>query len=230
MWGWGLLAVAWSAVATAAEAEVPVIESAGYAFCVNEANDAMTVGRLATVFRRSRAQIDADPATQPYLRGIAADFFRDQAEGRASSYVHFGLHRFRDCLNVQKVRLEVNDFKLFACLTRMDIPYFFQVFKRAGEPFATAAPKVEGALAGWQYPAGLVAMLAEPAWELERDRDIRDMQAFLFSSCLLPPEQVSHYYGISPPTDEKAGPPSAGGRAGGAAGKAAPAAKEGARP
>lgn len=235
MWGWGLLAAAWSAVAPAAEAEVPVIENAGYAFCVGEANDAMTIGRLATVFKRSRAQIDADPVIPPYLRGIAADFFRDQAEGRASSYVHFGLHRFRDCLTVQKVRLDVDDFRLFACLTRMDIPYFFLVLKRAGEPFATATPKVEGALAGWQYPAGLVAMLAEPAWGLQSDRDTRDMQAFLLSSCLLPPEQVSNYYGIALPPDEKGGKPAAGAPARGAAGKAAaparaPAGKEGARP
>lgn len=234
MWGWGLLAAAWSAVAPAAEVEVPVIENAGYAFCVGEANDAMAVGRMASVFKRSRAQIDADPAISPYQRGIAADFFREEAEGRANTYVHFGLRRFRDCLGVQKVRLEVDDFTLFACLTRMDIPYFFQVLKRAGEPLATAAPRVEGALEGWHYPDGLVALLAEPAWALQQERDIRDMQAFLFSSCLLPPEQVSSYYGITLPPDGKAGKPSAAAPAKGAAGKAAPArapaGKQGARP
>lgn len=212
-WGVGVLALACALGAAAEEPALPVIENAGYAYCVNEANDAVAVGRLAMVFKRSQMQVETDPSLPPRVRRLAPDFFRAQAEGRAPSYVHFGLHRFRDCLAEQKVRLEVDDYRLFACLARMDLPVFFQVFKNAGETLEAATPKVQAALAGWQYPEGFLALLAPSAWALRQEREVRDMQTFLFSSCLLPPGQVNHYYHIVMPPDAKAAagaPPGAG--------------------
>lgn len=196
-----LLAAAWSGVALAGD-ELPVIEHAGYGFCAGEASDALAVGRLVMVFNRSRADIEGDNSMPPYFRGLAADFFQDQAAGRAPTYAHFALHRFRDCLRVQKVPLEVGDTEAFVCLTRLDIPYFFFVLKRSGESLASTTARVKAGLANWHFPEGMVEVTAEAAWGLRDERELRDMQTFLLSSCLLPAEQVSHYYGISPPAGE----------------------------
>lgn len=192
-----LAAAAWSSAA--AGEELPVIENAGYSFCAGEASDALAVGRLVMVFNRSRADIDGDATMPPYFRGLAADFFQDQAAGRAPTYAHFALHRFRDCLRTQKVPLDVSDTEAFVCLTRLDIPYFFFVFRRSGESLASATARVKAGLANWHFPEGMVEVTAEAAWGLRDERELRDMQTFLLSSCLLPAEQVSNYYGISPP-------------------------------
>lgn len=205
-WAWGLLAaIACTGAATAARAELPVIENAGYALCVSEANDALWVGRLAKGFGRSRAEIESDPSLPPFMRSLVADFFREEAEGRGNDYVLFGLRRFRACLATQKVRFEETDPKVYACLTRMDIPYFFQLLKQSGDTLEAATPKVQKALAGWHYPEQLVPRMAAAAWAMERIQDVHNMQAFLFNACVLPVDQVTTFYGIPATAKDRAG-------------------------
>lgn len=206
-----LAAAAWAGAASAA-VEVPVIENAGYGLCVSEANYAMTLGRMVMVFKRPRAEVEDDPNLPPYLRDMAADFFQDQAAGRAKTYVHFAMRRFQDCLAAQKVRIEADSMQTFACLARMDIPYFFFVLQRMGETKEAATARIESSLAAWHYPDGLVGLVAEPAWGLRDEDELKTMQAFLFNSCLLPPEQVSHYYGVTPPREVMPGAASGSGR------------------
>lgn len=197
---WGLACLAaWGAGAIAAPAvEVPVIEHAGYTFCANEANDAMSLGRMVMVFNRSREQVSADPSLPPYVRGMAADLFRGMDAGEFPTYAHFASRRFMACLETQKVPLEATENRAFACVTRVDIPYFFSVLKRAGESREAAIPKLQKALAGWRFPEGLVGVLAEPSWRARNMEEIRNLQLFLMSSCLLPPEEVAHFYGAPP--------------------------------
>lgn len=197
---WGLACLAaWGAGAIAAPAvEVPVIEHAGYTFCANEANDAMSLGRMVMVFNRSREQVNADPSLPPYVRGMAADLFRGMDAGEFPTYAHFASRRFMACLETQKVPLEATENRAFACVTRVDIPYFFSVLKRAGESREAAIPKLQKALAGWRFPEGLVGVLAEPSWRARNMEEIRNLQLFLMSSCLLPPEEVAHFYGAPP--------------------------------
>lgn len=196
----GLLLAAMAMTAGAAEVEVPVIENAGYTFCVNEAIDALWVGRLPIVFGRTREQLQGDPSLPPYLRGMVADFFADQAAGRAPTHAHFALHRFRDCLGRQQMALDqIPEEQTFACLARMDIPFFYFVLRRSGETREAATVRIQSTLAGWNYPQGLVALLAEPSWNLGSEPELRELQGFLFNSCMLPPAMVSAYYGMTPP-------------------------------
>lgn len=213
------MAAAWAGGASAG-VEVPLIENAGYGYCVSEANYAMSLGRMVTVFKRPQAEVEQDPNLPPYMRDLAAEYFQDLASGRAKTYVHFALRRFQECLASQKLKVEADDLQTFACLARMDIPYFFFVFQRMGESKANAIARIESSLQAWHYPDGLVAVVADPAWGLQSEDELKAMQAFLFNSCLLPPEQVSHYYGVSPPPGVMPGAPPAG---------AAPAAPKGAR-
>lgn len=213
---WGIAALAVVAVAApvggtaAPAATIPVIEHAGYTFCANEANDAMSLGRLVMVFKRTREQVGNDPSLPPYIRGMAADLFQSIDAGKAPTYAHFAAARFRQCLATQQVPLEVGEGAAFACVTRLDIPYYFRLMARAGESRETAVAKLQQALAGWQYPDGLIAVMAEPAFKARSGEEVRQLQVFLLSSCLLPPEQVARFYGAPAP---------------GGAGKAAPAPK-----
>lgn len=198
---WGLACLAaWGAGAVAAPpaVEVPVIEHAGYTFCANEANDAMSLGRMVMVFNRNREQINADPSLPPYVRGMAADLFRGLDAGEYPTYAHFASRRFQGCLETQKVPFQASEGRIFACVTRVDIPYFYSVLKRGGDSRETAVPKLQKALAGWRFPEGLIAVLAEPSWKARNMEDIRNLQLFLMSSCLLPPEEVAHFYGAPP--------------------------------
>ncbi|MES2919491.1 MAG: hypothetical protein V4729_12850 [Pseudomonadota bacterium] len=219
---WGLACLAaWGAGAIAAPAvEVPVIEHAGYTFCANEANDAMSLGRMVMVFNRSREQVNADPSLPPYVRGMAADLFRGMDAGEFPTYAHFASRRFMACLETQKVPLEATENRAFACVTRVDIPYFFSVLKRAGESREAAIPKLQKALAGWRFPEGLVGVLAEPSWRARNMEEIRNLQLFLMSSCLLPPEEVAHFYG-APPASGNGNGAGKGAAAGAGAGAAA---------
>lgn len=196
---WGLLLAAMAGSGAAAEVPVPVIENAGYTFCVNEANDAMTLGRLVMAFGRTRQQIEDDPRMTPFFRGMAADFFRDVEAGKVHNYAQFALHRFQQCLQVQKVDLHEEDLTVFACLTRMDIPYYYFALKRNGDSQAEAAERMGKALAPWHYPPGLIEALGGPAWSVKNENELKAMQIFLFNACLLPSEEVSHYYGMPPP-------------------------------
>lgn len=225
---WGLACLAaWGAGAIAAPAvEVPVIEHAGYTFCANEANDAMSLGRMVMVFNRSREQVNADPSLPPYVRGMAADLFRGMDAGEFPTYAHFASRRFMACLETQKVPLEATENRAFACVTRVDIPYFFSVLKRAGESREAAIPKLQKALAGWRFPEGLVGVLAEPSWRARNMEEIRNLQLFLMSSCLLPPEEVAHFYGAPPASGNGNGAgkgAAAGGTSAGATAAPAPA-------
>lgn len=192
--------------ATAPAVEVPVIEHAGYTFCANEANDAMALGRMVMVFNRSRDQVSNDPSLPPYIRGMAADFFRAVDAGEVPTYAHFATTRFLQCLQTQRVPAEVPEGRAFACLTRVDIPYFYSVLRRGGEPREAAVAKLQQALAGWQYPEGLIQVLAEPSYRALKGDEVRQLQVFLLSSCLLPPEQVAHYYGAPPATEAAPAP------------------------
>lgn len=198
------------APAAAPAVEVPVIENAGYTFCANEGNDAMSLGRQVMVFKRTREQIDADPNVPPYVRGIAADFFRALEGGQVESYAHFATRRMLQCLDNQKVKLDMAPDRVFSCVTRLDIPYFYFVMSRAGQPREEGIRKLETGLAGWQYPSGLVAALAEPGYQARTLDDVRELQMFVLSACLLPPEQVARFYGMAPPTGAPAPAPAAG--------------------
>lgn len=188
-----------SAPAAAPAAAVPVIESAGYTFCANEANDAMSIGRQVMVFKRTREQIDADPNVPPYVRGIAADFFRAQDGGQLPTYAHFATTRLLQCLDKQQVKLDMPADRVFACVTRLDIPYFYFVMSRAAQPREEGIRKLETGLAGWRYPPGLIPALAEPGYQTQTLDDVRDLQLFVLSACLLPPDQVSRFYGMPAP-------------------------------
>lgn len=189
--------------------EVPPIENAGYTFCANEANDAMSIGRQVMVFKRTREQIDADPNVPPYVRGIAADFFRLQETGALLSYAHFATRRMLQCLDGQQVKLDMPPEGVFACVTRLDIPYFYFVMSRAGQPREEAVKKLETGLVVWQYPPGLVAAMSEPSYQARTLDDVRDLQMFVLSACLLPPEQVKRFYGM--PAQAGSGPATAPG-------------------
>lgn len=178
--------------------EVPVIENAGYSLCAHEANDALTVARMVIVSREGRAQIEANPALPPYMRSLANDFFSAQEAGKVPTYVHFAQDRFKACLHDQQVKLEVNDAHMLACLSRLDIPFYFFLMRRAGESTPSATARIERELAGWRYPPGLVAMLAEPAMAAQGISEVAELQRFLLSSCLLPAEDVRRHYGLPP--------------------------------
>lgn len=184
-----------------------MLENAGYGYCVNEAIDSLQVGRLHAVFGRDRAQLEADPNLSSYMRGLVGDYFSDKAAGKSPSYAHFALHRFRTCLAGQKVRLDASygDDLTFACLTRMDIPYFYLVLKSAGVSREVAIGRVDSSLAGWHYPAGLVALLAEPSWMVGQESELRNLQGFIFNTCMLPPDDVAQHYGGQSPAKGGAG-------------------------
>lgn len=208
-------------VKTPAPAAVPVIEHAGYSFCANEANDAMALGRMVMVFKRSREQITADPALPPYVRSMAADLFRDIDEGGLPTYAHFATRRFLGCLESQQVPFRPDEEQAFACLTRVDIPYFYSLLKQQGQSREAAISKLQQALAGWRYPEALIPLLAEPSWQARDLKEVRGIQLFLMSSCLLPAAEVAAFYGAPLPAAEA----KAGGKGGAArAERTAPAA------
>lgn len=194
----GLWLVAGTGLAGAAE--VPLLESAGYTYCVNEGNDAMALGRMVAVFHRGQAELEADPKLPAYIRSMAADYFRIQAAGEAPSYAHFALRRFQACLQTQQVPLAAPPDLTFACLTRVDIPYFYFLERGAGTTREAAVAKLEKGLAGWGYPPGLIRALAEPAWLAGSMADVNQFQLFIFNSCLLPPEEVRRFYGAQAAT------------------------------
>lgn len=231
---WGIAALAvLGATAAAAPAggtatppvRIPVIEHAGYTFCANEANDAMALGRMVMVFKRTREQVSSDPSLPPYVRGMAADLFQRMDAGKTPTYAHFATERFLQCLAAQKVPLEVPEGAAFACITRLDIPYYFRLMARAGESREIAVTKLQQALAGWQYPEGLIPVMAEPSFKARNGEEVRQLQVFLLSSCLLPPDEVARFYGApgkatpAPAPAAKAAPASPDK---GAAGKPAP--------
>lgn len=202
---WGLVLAVWATGASGVE--VPVIENAGYTLCTREANNAMTVARMVIVSKEGRAQIEANPSLPSYMRSLANDLFRAQDEGKVTTYVHFAQDRFKSCLRDQQVKLEVNDAHMLACLSRLDIPFYFYLMQRAGESVPGATARIERDLAGWRYPPGLVAMLAGPAMAVQDINGVSELQLFLLSSCLLPAEDVRRYYGLPP---LGAGAPAAG--------------------
>lgn len=179
--------------------EVPVMEYAGYLLCANEANDAMTLGRMLRMFPGSREAIAADPQLPPYLRAMAGDLFRAVDSGEAPTYAHFARSRFATCLQQQEVPLPAGDTQMLVCLTRLDIPYFFYARRLAGESIETALPRVKAELAGWEYPEGLVEALAGPSMSIEAPEQVRVLQFFLLNSCLFPAGEVGAYYGFDWP-------------------------------
>lgn len=184
----------------AGAAEVPLLEHAGYNYCANEANDAMALGRMVVIFNRTQAELEEDPKLPAYIRSMATAFFRAQAAGEVPSYAHFALRRFLACLQDQQVDLRPLPDMAFACLTRVDIPYFFFLTRGTGSTRDAAITRLEQGLAGWGYPPGLVAALAEPAWLANSMADVNQLQLFVFNACLLPPEEVRRFYGAQAAT------------------------------
>lgn len=194
--GWLLALCAGMACAT----EVPLLDDAGYNYCANEGNDAMALGRMVMVFNRTQAELEADARLPPYIRSMAGDFFRAQAAGEVPTYAHFALRRFLVCLQDQKVRLTPLPDLAFACLTRVDIPYFFFLSRGTGATREAATQQLEKGLAGWGYPPGLITALAEPAWLAASMAEVNHLQLFIFNSCLLPPDEVRRFYGAQAAT------------------------------
>ena len=194
---WLVVLVAGLLGAGGARAE-SVLENAGYTFCVNDANDAMSLGRMVMVFSRSQAELEADPKLPPYIRTMAGALFQAIKAGQAPSYVHFARQRLANCLAEQKLALEVSPDQVSVCLTRVDIPYFFFLERGSGTTLEAAIPKLESGLAGWRYPEGLIRVLAEPSWRARNLADIAAFQIVIFNSCLLPPDEVSRFYGTTP--------------------------------
>lgn len=189
----GMVLAAWAVAAGAVE--VPTLDNAGYHYCSHEANDAMALGRMVQVYQQTQADLESDPYLPPHIRPLVPEFFRANAAGEADTYAHFGQRHFLKCLQAQKVRLAVKPEQVLACLTRVDIPYFFFLAHSDGVPLDEATARLEQGLARWGYPPGLIRALAEPSWQALTVVDMNRLQLFVFNSCLLPAAEVRRFYG-----------------------------------
>lgn len=222
----GLLALLGAAVASAQGTEVPVIDNAGYAFCVRDANDAVTLGRYVMTARLTLDQVEADPDLPQYVRSMAGALFTEMAVGRAPTHVHFAMTRFKACLKEQQVTLDVPDAQIFTCLSRADIPFYYMALRRDGLKREEAVERMRKFMEPWHHPDALLVALSEPSYQATTPATGAALQYFLINACLLPPEQVKSLYGEAPGTGA---PPAAAQAAPKAApaekGKAAPAAR-----
>lgn len=223
----GLLALLGVAATTAQGVEVPLIDNAGYAFCVRDANDAVTLGRYVMTAKRTLDEVEADTDLPQYVRSMAGALFTEMAAGRAPTHVHYAVTRFKGCLKEQQVNLTVPDEQIFTCLSRADIPFYYMAMRRDGLKREEAVERLRKVMEPWHHPDALLVALSEPSYQAATPADAAALQYFLINACLLPPEQVKSLYGEAPgggaPATAKAAPkaaPAARGKA--PAAKAAP--------
>lgn len=216
--------------AKAAPAPLPPAENAGYMYCVREANDALTLARLVVTSGVSRQQAAAAAELPGYLRAMSDKLFDEREAGRAPTHVHFATTRFKACLKEQQVALDLPDERLFGCLSRADIPFYFMVMRQDNVKMEEAVGRLKTALAPWRHTDALIEALAEPTYTAAAEGDITSLQFLLINGCLLPPDQLAALYGAPAqlpalPAPAGAAPPAAPAAPAGTAPQAAPPAK-----
>lgn len=183
----------------AAVAATSVIATPDYAYCATEANDAMTIGRMAQVFHKDEAQLLKNPRLPERIQSLVRRFFVASRQPGFENYAQFASEVFSECAKARALPIEINAKKAFVCLTRVDIPYFYSLERQAGAAPEAATAKLEAEMAGWHYPDGLIRALAKPSYHLQSVQEQNDLQLFIFNSCYLPTAEVDAFYGANPP-------------------------------
>lgn len=172
-----------------------VLEDPGYLECAVDANDTMTIGRMAMVFGQDRATLLGTPQLPERLQHLAKRFYDALDKGEVETYAHFAATSFVACAHGKSLQIELDAGKALLCLTRVDIPFFFGLEKRSGASQEDATGRVQSALRAWGYPDGLVSFLAAPSYKVANVEQLNQLQLLVFNSCYLPEDEVRGFYG-----------------------------------
>lgn len=172
-----------------------IIQNPGYVECVVDANDTMTIGRMAMLFGQDRAALLRTPDLPKRLQVLANRFYDALDKGEVPTYAHFAAAGFVSCARGKKLGIELDDGKALLCLARVDIPYFFGLEKRSGAAIDAATARVQDALRAWAYPEGLIGFLATPSYKVASVEQLNELQLLVFNSCYLPEDEVRGFYG-----------------------------------